>query len=56
MKNADPEYHALIEAAAKAFEAKVNEVVAAYERNSQHLYMADYIEPITDEITLTEEQ
>lgn len=54
--NADPAYHELIEKAAIAFEAKVNEVVDAYERNSQHLYMADYYEPITDEITLTEEQ
>jgi hypothetical protein len=51
----DAAYHALIEAAAQAFEAKVNEVIDAYERNSQHLYLAEYIEPITDEITLTTE-
>jgi hypothetical protein len=51
----DAAYHALIEAAAQAFEAKVNEVIDAYERNSQHLYLAGYIEPITDEITLTTE-
>ena len=53
--NADPKYHALIEAAAQAFEAKVNDVIAAYERNSKYLYIADYIEPITDEITINTE-
>jgi hypothetical protein len=53
--NADPAYHELIEAAAQAFEAKVSEVIDAYERNSQHLYLADYIEPITDEITINTE-
>jgi predicted phage-related endonuclease len=53
--NADPAYHALIEAAAKAFEAKVAEVIAAYTANSEPFHMADYYEPITDEITLTTE-
>jgi hypothetical protein len=52
--NADPAYHALIEQAAQAFEAKVSEVIAAYERNSDGMIMADYIEPITDEIQITE--
>lgn len=52
---ADPAYHELIEAAAIAFEAKVAEVIAAYERNSEPFHMADYYEPITDEITLTTE-
>jgi hypothetical protein len=52
--NADPAYHALIEAAAHAFESKVAGVIAAYERNSEPFHMADYIEPITDEIQITE--
>lgn len=47
-------YHELIEQAAQSFEAKVAEVIAAYERNSESYHMADYITPITDEITLTE--
>jgi hypothetical protein len=51
---ADPAYHALIEQAAHAFEAKVAEVIAAYERNSDGMIMAEYIEPITDEIQITE--
>ena len=50
--NADPSYHALIEQAAKAFEAKVAEVIAAYEYNSGAFHTAPYIEPITDEIQL----
>ena len=53
--NADHDYHALIEQAAKAFEAKVLEVIAAYERNSDGMIMADYIEPLTDEIQITTE-
>jgi predicted phage-related endonuclease len=53
--NADPDYHALIEQAAQAFEAKVGEVIAAYERNSDGFIMADYIEPITDTIQITTE-
>ena len=53
---ADHAYHALIEQAATAFEQKVAEVIAAYERNSESYHMADYIAPITDEITLTENQ
>jgi hypothetical protein len=52
--NADPAYHALIEQAAQAFEAKVSEVIAAYKRNADGMIMADYIEPITDEIQITE--
>jgi predicted phage-related endonuclease len=52
--NADPAYHALIEHAAHAFEAKVAEVIAAYERNADGMVIADYIEPITDEIQITE--
>lgn len=50
----DPVYHALLEQAAKTFEAKVAEIILAYERNSESYHMADYITPITDEITLTE--
>jgi hypothetical protein len=53
--NADPAYHALIEAAAHAFEAKVAEVIAAYERNSEPYHIAEYIEPITDTIQITTE-
>ncbi len=53
--NADPAYHTLIEAAAQAFEAKVNEVIAAYGSNSKPFHIADYIEPITDEIQITTE-
>lgn len=52
---ADPNYHALIEAAAVAFESKVADVIAAYELNSEPFHMAEYYEPITDEITLTTE-
>lgn len=51
---ADPEYHALIEAAAIQFEAKVNEVVEMYGYKSEHLHIADYIEPLTDNIQITE--
>jgi len=53
--NADPDYHALIEQAAKAFEAKVSEVMMAYAANSEPYHTADYIEPITDEIQITTE-
>jgi len=53
--NADPDYHALIEQAAKAFEAKVSEVMMAYAANSEPYHTADYIEPITDEIKITTE-
>lgn len=53
--NADPAYHALIEQAAKAFEAKVAEVMMAYAANSEPFHMAEYIEPITDEIQITTE-
>lgn len=53
--NADPDYHALIEAAAQAFEAKVTEVIAAYERNAKGLQIAEYIEPLTDNIQITTE-
>ena len=53
--NADPLYHALIEQAAKAFEAKVAEVMMAYAANSEPFHMAEYIEPITDEIQITTE-
>jgi len=54
--NADPLYHDLIEQAAKAFEAKVSEVIAAYGSNSKPFHMAEYIEPITDEIQITTKQ
>lgn len=53
--NADPAYHELIELAAIAFEAKVNEVIDTYNRNSHGYHIADYIEPITDEIQLNQE-
>lgn len=52
--NADPEYHTLIEAAAKSFEAKVNEVIDAYCANSEPLHFAPYIEPLTDNIQIQE--
>lgn len=52
---ADKEYHALIEQAAIAFEAEVNLVIAAYTANSATFHIADYIEPLTDNITLTPE-
>lgn len=52
--DADPAYHALIEHAAQAFEAKVADVIAAYERNSKRLHIAPYIEPITDTIQIQE--
>jgi hypothetical protein len=51
---ADPAYHALIEQAAIAFEAKVAEIIAAYKRNAEPFHIADYIEPITDDIQITE--
>lgn len=53
--DADLAYHALIEDAAKLFEAKVAEVITAYQRNSEPFHMADYFEPITDEIQITTE-
>lgn len=53
--NADPDYHALIEQAAKAFEAKVAEVIREYDLNADGLIMANYIESITDEIQITTE-
>jgi len=53
--NADPLYHALIEHAAIAFEAKVAEVIKAYELNADGMILADYIEPLTDEIQITTE-
>jgi predicted phage-related endonuclease len=52
--NADPAYHELIEQAAQAFEGRVSEIIAAYKRNADGFIMADYIEPITDEIQITE--
>lgn len=53
--DADPAYHALIEQAAKLFEVKVAEVISAYDLNSNGFIMADYNEPITDEIQITQE-
>lgn len=52
---ADIAYHAMIEQAAKAFETKVAEVIFAYNLNSNGFIMADYYEPITDEIQITTE-
>jgi hypothetical protein len=52
--HSDPDYHALIEQAAIAFEAKVAEVIAAYNRNSEPFHIAEYIEPLTDTIQITE--
>jgi hypothetical protein len=51
---ADPAYHALIDAAAVEFEGKVAEVIAAYTDNADGLPIADYIEPITDNIQISE--
>jgi predicted phage-related endonuclease len=53
--NADPAYHELLLQAAHAFEAKVSDVIAAYQHNSKEFHLADYIEPITDEIQITTE-
>lgn len=53
--NADPDYHALIEQAAQAFEAKVAEVIAVYTDKSAPFHIAEYIEPITDTIQITTE-
>lgn len=53
--NADPDYHELIEQAAKAFEAKVAEVIRTYDLNADGMILADYIEPLTDEIQITTE-
>lgn len=52
----DEAYHELIEQAAQEFENKVAEVIEAYNKNSEKFHLADYIEPITDEITLTTEE
>jgi predicted phage-related endonuclease len=51
---ADPAYHALIEQAAQAFEGRVSEIIAAYKRNAETFHIADYVEPITDTIQITE--
>jgi len=51
----DEDYHELIEQAAKEFEDKVAGVIEAYNKNSKEFHLAEYIEPITDEITLTTE-
>ena len=51
----DLAYHELIEQAAKLFEAKVAEVITSYVANSNGFIMADYFEPITDEIQITQE-
>jgi hypothetical protein len=50
----DLAYHALIEQAAEAFDAKVAEVISSYATNSNGFIMADYYEPITDEINITQ--
>ena len=52
---ADPAYHDLIEQSATIFEAKVAEVITSYVANSNGFIMADYNEPITDEIQITQE-
>ena len=51
----DLAYHELIEQAAKLFEAKVAEVITSYVANSNGFIMADYFEPIKDEIQITQE-
>lgn len=51
---ADPDYHAIIEQAAESFERQVSAVIAAYDLNSEPFHMADYYEPITDEINITQ--
>lgn len=48
----DEDYHELIEQAAQAFEDKVAEVIATYESNSKEFHLAEYIEPVTDEIEI----
>ena len=53
--DADLAYHALIEQSATIFEAKVAEVITSYVANSNGFIMADYFEPITDEIQITQE-
>jgi hypothetical protein len=53
--DADLAYHALIEQSATIFEAKVAEVITSYVANSNGFIMADYNEPITDEIQITTE-
>ena len=53
--DADPAYHDLIEQASTIFEAKVAEVITSYVANSNGFIMADYFEPITDEIQITTE-
>jgi predicted phage-related endonuclease len=52
---ANEDYHELIEQAAKEFEDKVAEVIEAYNKNSKEFHLAEYIEPITDEIQITTE-
>lgn len=52
----DEDYHELIEQAAEAFENNVKYVMESYNKNSKEFHIADYIEPITDEITLTTEE
>lgn len=49
----DEAYHELIEQAAQEFENKVAEVIEAYESNSKEFHLAEYIEPITDEIQIS---
>lgn len=49
---ADPSYHALIEQAARTFETKVAEVIAAYNDKSRSYHMADFVQPIADEIQI----
>jgi predicted phage-related endonuclease len=51
----DTDYHALIEQAAQAFEGRVSEIIAAYKRNADTFHIADYIEPITDDIQIQTE-
>lgn len=48
----DEDYHELIEQAAQAFEDKVSEVITTYESNSKEFHLAEYIEPITNEIEI----
>lgn len=53
--NADNDYHALIEKAAKTFEASVQKVIDAYKANAHGMITSDFIQPITDEIQITEQ-
>lgn len=52
---ADPAYHALIEQAATNFEKQVQWVVESYNGNAAHFHIAEYRQPITDEIQITEQ-